>query len=128
MMVLMRALASGIWKGAAFRPYVSGFHLLRKNTCFVSGHDFSRAVNDGSDEGFSPWDFEGCSLQAVRKRFSPIAEKHCFVSGHDFSRAVNDGSDEGFSPWVIEGYGLQAVRKRLSPVAEKHMLCVRARL
>ena len=27
---------------------------LRKNSCFVSGHDFSRAVNDRADEGFSP--------------------------------------------------------------------------
>ena len=100
-MGLMRALAPGILKGTAFRPYVSGFHLLRKNTCFVSRHDFSRAVKDGSDEGFSPWDFEGCSLQAVRKRLSPVAESSCFVSGHDFSLAVKDGSDEGFSPWVF---------------------------
>src|ERR1700678_779791 len=52
------------------------FYRLRKNSCFVSGHDFSRAVNDGSDQGFSPWDFEGYGLQAVRKRLSPVAEKH----------------------------------------------------
>ena len=27
---------------------------LRKNSCFVSGHDFSRAENSAPDEGFSP--------------------------------------------------------------------------
>jgi hypothetical protein len=34
-----------------------GLNGLRKNSSFVSGHDFSRAVNNGADEGFSPWAF-----------------------------------------------------------------------
>jgi hypothetical protein len=28
---------------------------LRKNSCFVSGHDFSRAAQSQKDLGFSPW-------------------------------------------------------------------------
>jgi hypothetical protein len=34
-----------------------GLYTLRKNSCFVSGHDFSRAVKSHSYEGFSPWAF-----------------------------------------------------------------------
>jgi hypothetical protein len=30
---------------------------LRKNSCFVSGHDFSRAVQGQQNQGFSPWAF-----------------------------------------------------------------------
>jgi hypothetical protein len=31
-----------------------GFYRLRKNSCFVSGHDFSRAENNPKMTGFSP--------------------------------------------------------------------------
>jgi hypothetical protein len=37
--------------------YQARLYWLRKNSCFVSGHDFSRAVNGWADEGFSPWVF-----------------------------------------------------------------------
>jgi hypothetical protein len=30
---------------------------LPKNACFVSGHDFGRAVKAAAYEGFSPWAF-----------------------------------------------------------------------
>ena len=32
----------------------SGFNRLRKNSCFVSGHDFSRAAQAEKMKGFSP--------------------------------------------------------------------------
>jgi hypothetical protein len=46
-----------------------GLYTLRKNSCFVSGHDFSRAVKSHSYEGFSPWAFSfSC---ASPRTFSP---------------------------------------------------------
>jgi len=53
---------------AAIRP-----NRLRKNSCFVSGHDFSRAIND----------------LKIRRPLESAREPG-FVSGHDFSRAVKD--------------------------------------
>jgi hypothetical protein len=33
---------------------MTGLYRLRKNSCFVSGHDFSRALKKPHHEGFSP--------------------------------------------------------------------------
>jgi len=42
------------WKGTVFRPSItiSVAYRLRKNYCFVLGHDFSRAVNVEIMSGF----------------------------------------------------------------------------
>jgi hypothetical protein len=53
-------------------------------SCFVSGHDFSRAVNDENTTGFSPWGVA----------FLPSAE---FLKGMGFSPYVSGVNRSGFS-------------------------------
>jgi hypothetical protein len=54
------AAENSLPEGLAFRshegPLPEGQAFRRcENSCFVSGHDLSRAVTVISDEGFSPW-------------------------------------------------------------------------
>ena len=74
---------------------------LRKNSCFVSGHDFSRAVNMKRMRPLGPevlfrraTGFKAAEKLTVRRaRLYRLRKNSCFVSGHDFSRAVNMGTD-----------------------------------
>src|ERR1700683_3038992 len=61
-------------------------HSLRKNSGFVSGHDFSRAVKSHSYEGFSPWGIAFQSLRRNKRRVLHIPE---FPVGSDGFRELH---------------------------------------
>jgi hypothetical protein len=85
---------------------------LRKNSCFVSGHDFTGC-------GKAHVLYQGTTLQAaeklmfcIRARLYRLRKNSCFVSGHDFTGC-------GKTHVLYQGTTLQA--------AEKLMFCIRAR-
>jgi uncharacterized membrane protein len=66
---------------------------LQKNSCFVTGHDFTC-----------------CRRTHVlyQARLYRLQKNSCFVSGHDFSRAEKAKAMRALAPGFVfpEGYGL----------------------